>query len=335
MKNISLILILLSITINHIDSKQYDSPLNYYIDIDSMLLNNYEVDSSKKVTNIFIDNSIGSLSRIIESINTDDLTYIRIESSSINDTLLDLSNIKEGSLSLRISNSSFDTEIKNLKAIKHLFILNSYVNPINVSKLSPNILSINLLYCSPLLLTNIDNLKNLENLVQLGLLYTSTENRTLNLRNNNKLKSLVLSNILSLPNISKQLDLESLSLTRIYDYNLDSLKKLISTNKKLESLHLDELNLSDNFKIDIELDSLKSLNLAKNNFTKFPNEILEFDNLEFVFLSYNKISDFDYSLFKNMNLIQVDIKYNRLKEPIKQPKDRRIIINQEGNPFVE
>ncbi len=103
----------------------------------------------------------------------------------------------------------------------------------------------------------------------------------------------------------------------------------------LTELSIENCNLKSIPTNILKLESVSLLNLSENKLNSLEYDFLKLKSLQTLFLDNNYISEFNYNLFDLPEIIQVNLKFNNLNSEISPPNDKRIIINQEGNPFED
>lgn len=331
LKAILLVLFTLLLASNYTFSHQKKSVLNYF-EIENKDLSTFIIEGNNNIEYLRIVNCKGILSNVLNQVNRKYLTHLSIHESLINDDTLDFDSWDEASIWFRVHNSNIRSRIISVNVFKSIYILNSNIEPFDLEKISKNIVQLVILECHNSILKNIKRINELTKIIELHLSFSTIENRAFSLDNLVDLELLGLSNILELPKLNLNINLNSLYLSRIFLIYQNDLYELLKANIEVESLYLTELNLNNNFKLP-KLDSLKTLGLHRNMFTEFPVDILNLKSLRTLSLSYNFISKLNYQIFENKNLVQLDIEYNKLHKEITKQESGGVIINQEGNPF--
>ncbi|MFA7326338.1 MAG: leucine-rich repeat domain-containing protein [Candidatus Kapaibacterium sp.] len=296
-------------------------------------LNSDLIINNLKIESIYIDKCIGSLNSILSKVDKSQLKSITIANSSLNDKIIDFSDYQESQLSLTIQNTVTSSKIKNLKAFNSFDIRNSYIGNIDFNDFSDQIEFLILNDYNELFLDNISALDKLTNLKTLELRAVNLLNNEILINNLSDLKILVLDNLSELPKINKNCRLVQLSINSVY--NNKDISDLLFNVDSLEFLSFVRMNLKEIPKEIFKAHKLKYLLLNNNKIKYVPDNIVNLKNLKYLYLDDNIISDFNYNIFEIEGLNQVDIEFNDLNARVAPPIQLDIIINQEGNPFVD
>ncbi len=108
-------------------------------------------------------------------------------------------------------------------------------------------------------------------------------------------------------------------ITGLFIYDFETYKFTYFPEQIVSLKYLEELNLSENFYIDIipdsiyKLKSLRSLNMSGNSIQKFSDSITKLENLEIINLSGNQIEQIPKSINLLKNLKKLDLSNNSIK----------------------
>lgn len=302
------------------------------LSFDEVHVGHIEKLKGKKVKNIGFHQCFGSINEILSIIDKSHLKSLSINECIIKDTLINLDGAKDITIEVKRTEGCF--KFTNLVSC---IVFSSIFNtmPLDLKEFNLNIEILHLDGYDPLFLRNVEEISRFKRLKSLRLGFPYAIDEEIILENHFELQLLYLTNFTNLPRSINTNKLEDLWIDKIYNLDVNYIDSIISENKSLNSLSIMNCNLKKIPNSILKLKSLNLLNLSNNKISELDYDFSKWEELQTLFLDNNYISDFNYNLFELPNDIQVDLRFNNLKERIIKPKDRDIIINQEGNPFKE
>ena len=137
------------------------------------------------------------------------------------------------------------------------------------------------------------------------------------------------------PTNFKTESLKALGIRNTYLGSYSKINYIINKNESLEELYLNFCNLTLIPSSIYKLNNLSTLSLSNNKISSINDNISRIKSLRQLYLDNNYISNFNNKAFEINKIDQINIKFNNLYIPVVNTTKRKIIINQEGNPFVE
>jgi|GEM_PF-1606942 len=286
----------------------------------------------KKVKHLVFKQCFGNINDILSVIDMSSLKGLSISESIVLDTLINLDGASD--IEIGISRNYGWFKFSNLNMCKG-FSCEYNTMHLDINEFNPNIELLHLININPLFVKNISYLENFTKLESLWLDFGFPIEVDLNLENLTELQSIYLDSFTSLPSSINTTSLESILINKVYDLDTNYLNSIIGNNMLLTELSIENCNLKSIPTNILKLESVSLLNLSENKLNSLEYDFSKLKSLQTLFLDNNYISEFNYNLFDLPEIIQVNLKFNNLNSKISPPNDKRIIINQEGNPFED
>lgn len=286
----------------------------------------------KKVKHLVFKKCFGNINDILSVIDMSSLKGLSISESIVLDTLINLDGASD--IEIGISRNYGWFKFSNLNMCKGFSCEYNTIH-LDINEFNPNIELLHLININPLFVKNISYLENFTKLESLWLDFGFPIEVDLNLENLTELQSIYLDSFTSLPSSIKTTSLESLWINKIYNLDTTYLNSIIGNNLLITSMSITNCNLKSIPENALTLPLLEILRLSENKIASLDYSFSKMRKLGILSLDNNNVSNFNYDLFALPNIYQVDFRFNNLNSEISPPNDKRIIINQEGNPFED
>lgn len=313
---------------------------NAYSEIDEIEFRNISLKEisllqSKRIKSLSFIGCIGSINSVLEMIDRSKINNIYIYQCNFQDKHLNLNNVRKNNLKLEIKESILSFKIVNTPAISSLSFIDSKILWLDFLELNKLIKSITIINTSSYFCSNIESIKNLTKLSNLRLEFKDYFYGQLDLNLLSDLEYLFIDNFKYFPKNVGTESLKALGIRNTYLGSVSKIDSIVNKNKNLEELYLNFCNLTSIPKNIYNLNNLRTLSLSNNKINSVNDNISRIKNLEELYLDNNYISKFNIKAFEINKIDQINIKFNNLNIPVVNPTKRKIIINQEGNPFVK
>lgn len=314
--------------------------INFNVNIETLIfksikIEKFELINKFRVKALAFQQCIGNINDVLALVDKDELIEININECFLKDTLVDISGCETNSLNVYIDNSKGMFRFNNLSSISNFYFNNSELLDIDFSKLNEKIETINILRSSHFFCSNWKYISEFTELKSLELEFYNIFDEIIDINKLNSLEQISLKNFLKIPLNINTSKLKYLSLDKIYDLDSTKINQLLKSNTNIRELYIRNCNL---FRIPqpiANLSKLLYLGLSDNKINSIKYDFSNLTKLRTIYLDNNYIQDFNYKLYELKLLSQIDIEFNNLKERIVKPKNNKIIIKQEGNPFID